>query len=37
MMGFDTNQVLAELALVVREFESPGAGLAVPSSYLPEK
>jgi hypothetical protein len=37
MQSFNTNQVLAELANVVREFESPGAGLAVPTSYLPAK
>jgi S1-C subfamily serine protease len=34
MGGFDTNQLLAQLALIVKEFESPGAGLAVPISYL---
>jgi len=32
--GFDTNRLLAQLALVVHEFESPGSGLAVPISYL---
>jgi hypothetical protein len=32
--GFDTTKILADLALIVREFESPGAGLAVPTSYL---
>jgi S1-C subfamily serine protease len=32
--GFDTNKILSELAYVVSEFESPGAGLAVPIQYL---
>lgn len=30
----DALQTLGELAWIVREFESPGAGLAVPVSYL---
>ena len=34
LSGFDTTKILSELAWVVREFESPGAGLAVPVSYL---
>ena len=32
--GFETNKVLAELAFIVQEFESPGSGQAVPLSYL---
>jgi S1-C subfamily serine protease len=32
--GFDTTKLLAQLAWVVSEFEAPGAGLAVPLSYL---
>jgi S1-C subfamily serine protease len=32
--GFDTTKILAQLAWVVSEFESPGAGIAVPLSYL---
>ena len=32
--SFDTTKALAQLAWVVSEFESPGAGLAVPLSYL---
>jgi S1-C subfamily serine protease len=32
--GFDTNKMIAELGYVVREFESPGSGLAVPIYYL---
>ena len=32
--GFDTNRLLAQLALVVHEFESPGSGLAVPITYM---
>lgn len=32
--AFDTTKILGELAWVVHEFESPGAGLAVPVSYL---
>jgi hypothetical protein len=31
---FDTNRLLAQLALIVHEFESPGSGLAVPISYM---
>jgi S1-C subfamily serine protease len=34
LSGFDTNRLLAQLALVVHEFESPGSGLAVPISYM---
>jgi len=34
MSGFNTTAILAQLALIVKEFESPGAGLAVPISYL---
>ncbi|MGA2815221.1 MAG: serine protease [Xanthobacteraceae bacterium] len=34
LSGFDTTVILAQLALIVKEFESPGAGLAVPISYL---
>jgi S1-C subfamily serine protease len=34
LSGFDTTKILAELAWIVREFESPGAGIAVPLSYL---
>ncbi|MGA8026224.1 MAG: serine protease, partial [Bryobacteraceae bacterium] len=30
----DLPRLLAELALTVKEYESPGAGLAVPASYL---
>lgn len=30
----DPTELLAQLASVVREFESPGAALAVPSYYL---
>jgi len=30
----DPLRVLAELAFLIREYESPGAGLAVPVSYL---
>src|ERR1039458_343429 len=33
-MKFDPLKVLAELAEVVHDFESPGAGLAVPTRYL---
>jgi hypothetical protein len=32
--GFDTNKVLAEVAYIVMEFESPGSGFAVHISYL---
>ena len=32
--SFDTTKALAQLAWVVSEFEAPGAGLAVPLSYL---
>jgi len=32
--GFDTTKVLSQLSWVVSEFESPGAGIAVPLSYL---
>ena len=35
--GFDTNKILGQLAVVVREFESPGAGYAVPISGLTPK
>jgi hypothetical protein len=34
LSGFDTTLLLAKLAWIVREFETPGAGLAVPVSYL---
>ena len=34
MSGFDTTLLLAKLAWIVHEFESPGAGLAVPVFYL---
>jgi S1-C subfamily serine protease len=34
LSGFDTTKILGELAFVVVEFESPGAGFAVPVSYL---
>lgn len=34
MNGMDTTKALAQLALVVGSFESPGSGLAVPISYL---
>jgi S1-C subfamily serine protease len=34
LSGFDTTKLLAQLSWIVHEFESPGAGLAVPSSYL---
>jgi hypothetical protein len=34
LSGFDTTALLAQLALIVKEYESPGAGLAVPISYL---
>jgi hypothetical protein len=34
LSGFDTNLLLAKLAWIVHDFESPGAGLAVPVSYL---
>ena len=32
--GFDTNKILAELAFLVTQFESPGSGYAVPIHYL---
>jgi S1-C subfamily serine protease len=32
--GFDTTKLLGDLALIVKEFESPGAGIAVPVIYL---
>jgi hypothetical protein len=32
--GFDTTKILADLALAVSEFESPGAALAIPEDYL---
>jgi V8-like Glu-specific endopeptidase len=32
--GFDTNRILAEVAFIVQEYESPGSGLAIPISYL---
>jgi S1-C subfamily serine protease len=36
--GFDVTKTLGELAVVVREFESPGSGYAVPISDLkPER
>jgi hypothetical protein len=31
--GFDVNRILAEVTLIMMEFESPGSGFAVPS-YL---
>jgi len=31
---FDISMLLAQLALIVHEFESPGSGLAVPISYM---
>lgn len=34
LSGFDTTAILAQLALIVKEFKSPGAGIAVPISYL---
>jgi hypothetical protein len=34
LSGFDTTLLLAKLAWIVQQFESPGAGLAVPVSYL---
>jgi S1-C subfamily serine protease len=34
LSGFDTTLLLAKLAWIVQQFESPGAGLAVPISYL---
>jgi hypothetical protein len=34
LSGFDTTKILAQLAFVVREFESPGAGYAVPLRYI---
>lgn len=37
LSGFDTVKILGQLALVVREFESPGSGYAVPTSYLSPK
>lgn len=37
LSGFDTTQILAQLALIVREFESPGAALAVPVHYLEQE
>lgn len=32
--GFDITKILADLALAVSEFESPGAALVVPEDYL---
>ncbi len=32
--GLDLAKILAEFALSVQQYESPGAGLAVPTSYL---
>jgi S1-C subfamily serine protease len=38
LSGFDVTRTLGELAVVVREFESPGSGYAVPISDLkPER
>jgi hypothetical protein len=34
LSGFDTTKLLAQLAWIVQQFESPGAGIAVPISYL---
>jgi hypothetical protein len=34
---FDTNKILGQLAWVVSEFESPGAGFAVPLADLPKR
>jgi S1-C subfamily serine protease len=34
LSGFDTTLLLAKLAWIVQQFESPGAGLAIPISYL---
>lgn len=34
LSGFDTTKLLGQLAWIVHEFESPGAGLAVPVTYL---
>ncbi|MFI4936073.1 MAG: serine protease [Caulobacterales bacterium] len=32
--GFDTTKLLAQLAFIVSEFETPGSGTVVPISYL---
>ena len=37
LSGYDAVKILGELAVVVREFESPGSGYAVPLSYLNRK
>jgi len=34
LSGFDTTKILAELAWVVSQFETPGSGYAVPVQYL---
>jgi S1-C subfamily serine protease len=34
LSGFDVTKTLGELAWTVQQFETPGAGLAVPVSYL---
>jgi S1-C subfamily serine protease len=34
LSGFDTTKLLAQLAWIVQQFESPGSGFAVPVSYL---
>jgi S1-C subfamily serine protease len=34
LSGFDITKIVADLAWIVREFESPGAGIAVPLSYV---
>lgn len=34
LSGFDVTKLLAQLAFVVHEFETPGSGLAIPASYF---